>query len=48
MKFSIRIHLNSNEYDIKPILFRNPKETLMKREKYKHLTFDQKLYIYRS
>ena len=28
------------------IISRNPQEDLLKRCKYKHLTFDQKLYIY--
>ena len=47
-EFSIHIQSNSEKYEIKPILFRDSKESLMKREKSKHLTFDQKLYVYRS
>ena len=47
-EFSIHIQSNSDEYDIKPSLFRDPKESLIKREKFKHLTIDQKLYVYGS
>ena len=47
-EFSIDVQSNADEYDIKPILFRDPEESLMKREKSQHLTFGQKLYVYRS
>ena len=46
-----RFNIDSNkqiEDYVTSVIMRNPREDLMKRVKYKHLTFDQKLCIYNS
>ena len=39
---------NGDDIEILPSILRNPEESLVKREKSVHLTFDQKLHVYRS
>ena len=46
----VQFSINANQLyqeNAVPIIKRNPIEDLMKRYKHKHLTFDQKMYVYK-
>ena len=45
--FNIDDWRNAENIEILPSILRNPEESLIKRERSVHLTFDQKLYVYR-